>query len=177
MEKTDTGLPPWIKALITIAVLALLANGIFIWMSLSGRRDLVRRDYYQAGLEQDARLARRALAAAHSVVLEAEGGEWVVRASRLPGLPLDAPAPTGTQTSPAGATSLEGAACRVSFQRPEDGREDRIAELAWAGGTTTEGTWRGASAPLRKGLWNILIEWEREGKVFMEAAFPRSIGE
>jgi hypothetical protein len=181
-EKPPSGVPFWIKALAALAVLALLANGVFIWLSLKGRRDLVRQDYYQAGLEQDARLARRALAAAHSVELAAEGGEWVVRASRLPGIPAatgQAGAPPATEgvPSPEGAPSLEGAACRISFQRPEDGREDRAAELAWAGGTTTEGVWRGPAAQLRKGLWNILIEWERDGKVFMESAFPRTFGE
>ena len=41
---------------------ALVVNAAFVWIALSGRRDLVRKDYYAAGLEQDARLARRALA-------------------------------------------------------------------------------------------------------------------
>lgn len=179
MASRKEGLPPWILALIALAALGLLANGAFVWISLTGRRDLVRPDYYQAGLEQDARLARRALAAAHDVELTAEGGEWIVRASRrgdpASGSPEDqAPAAPGAAGNRA---SLEGAACRVTFQRPEDGRLDASAALAWAGGSEDDGTWRGPAAPLRKGRWDVLIEWERDGEVFMESAFPRFFGE
>jgi hypothetical protein len=165
------GIPPWILALIALAALGLLANGAFVWISLTGRRDLVRPDYYQAGLEQDARLARRSLAAAYDVELVAEGGEWIVRASRRTGLPSATPGDAGTRPS------LEGTACRVTFQRPEDGRLDASATLAFAGGSAERGTWRGPAEALRKGRWDVLIEWERDGEVFMESAFPRFFGE
>lgn len=171
MGSRQEGLPPWILALLALAALGLVANGAFVWISLTGRRDLVRPDYYQAGLEQDARLARRSLAAAHEVELAAEGGEWIVRASRRTDPPASATGHAGTPPS------LEGAACRVTFQRPEDGRLDAAAALAWAGGSAERGTWRGPAAPMRKGRWDVLIEWERDDEVFMESAFPRFFGE
>lgn len=160
MAEATRGLPLWIKALAAFAALALAANAAFVWASLSGRRDLVRQDYYAAGLEQDARLARRALAARHRVEL-ATGPSWSVAA-----------APLGTG---APAPGLEGSTCRVSFRRPEDGREDRAATLAWTGGTAGAHHWEGPGHPLRKGRWDALIEWERDGKVFMESALERSV--
>ncbi len=195
MASRKEGIPPWILALIALAVLGLLANGAFVWISLTGRRDLVRPDYYQAGLEQDARLARRALAAAHDVELSAEGGEWIVRASRRgdPGSASLRNPGTASPRDPASASpgdptpaanvvtgtrpSLDGATCRITFQRPEDGRLDASTTLAWAEGSADEGTWRGPAASLRNGRWDVLIEWERDGEVFMESAFPRFFGE
>lgn len=164
MDAGQTGIPGWIKALAAIAGLALIANGTFVWLSLSGHRDLVRKDYYQAGLEQDARLARRALAAGHRIDLTVDAGTWTVTAARL-------------DDGAAAWVSLEGAVCKASFSRPEDGREDRAAELAWIDGTARVGVWRGPASPLRNGHWDVLLEWERDGRVFMESAFARRIGD
>lgn len=160
MAEETRGLPPWIKALFAFAALAFAANAAFVWASLSGRRDLVRRDYYAAGLEQDARLARRALAARHHLELVA-GREWSVAAAP----------PVDGGSRPA----LEGADCRVSFRRPEDGREDRAATLAWTGGSAGAHRWAGPGHPLRRGRWDVLIEWERDGKVIMESALERFV--
>lgn len=156
----DTSKPPlWIKALAAMAILAFLANGIMIAYALGGRRDLVRADYYQAGLEQDARMARRALAAGHGIKLSLQGGAWSVEL-----------AGAAAQGDPAGWD------CRVRLQRPDDGREDRTAALGWRG-VTAEGSavWEGNGQPLRKGRYDVLIEWEKDGKVFMETAFARDV--
>lgn len=169
MGDREPGLPAWIKALIGLAVLVLVVNTAFVWVSLSGRRDLVRQDYYAAGLGQDARLARRALAASHRIELDLTNGAWSVSAARLPrvpdALPSDASAPP----------SLDSSRCRVSVRRPEDGREDRVLELAWSGGSEAAGTWRAEGPALRRGRWDVLVEWERDGEVFMESAFERFV--
>jgi hypothetical protein len=159
MAEETSKLPLWIKALAAMAVLAFLANGIMIAYALGGRRDLVRADYYQAGLEQDARMARRALAAGHGIRLDLRDGAWTVELT--------------------GATAQGdpyGWECRVRLQRPEDGREDRAASLGWRG-LSAEGAavWTGKGQPLRKGRYDVLIEWEKDGKVFMETAFPRFV--
>jgi hypothetical protein len=163
----EQGMPAWMKALIGVAALAFVVNIAFVWVSLSGRRDLVRKDYYAAGLEQDARLARRALAASHRIEVALAEGAWSVSAAR--------PSPVSGQLPPEGAAwpALEGARCRISLLRPEDGREDRALELAWSGGSEAAGSWKAAGPDLRRGRWDVLVEWERDGEVFMESAFER----
>jgi hypothetical protein len=170
MSEQPLGIPAWIKALAGLAGLVLIVNGAFVWISLSGRRDLVRKDYYQAGLEQDARLARRALAASHRVGLDLAAGRWRVSAARAP--QVSGTLPPETSAWP----DLEGSLCRVSLRRPEDGREDKSVELPWVGGTGESGAWEGPGPGLRRGRWEVLIEWERDGRVFMESAFERFEG-
>lgn len=177
MEDGQTGVPGWIKALAAVAGLALIANGAFVWLSLSGRRDLVRKDYYQAGLEQDARLARRALAAGYRIDLSLGAGSWTVTAARSDGNAAARNPGDSASRPPAPWVYLEGSLCKASFSRPEDGREDRVVELAWADGTDREGAWSGPASHLRSGHWDVLLEWERDGKVFMESAFSRRIGD
>lgn len=169
MADRKEGVPAWMKALGGLAVLVVVVNAAFVWVSLSDRRDLVRKDYYAAGLEQDARLARRALAASHRIELDLADGAWTVSAERLPQVPGE----LLSDTVP--PPSLESARCRVSVQRPEDGREDRSLELAWAGGSQEAGSWKAAGPDLRRGRWDVLVEWERDGEVFMESAFERFV--
>lgn len=180
MAEPEIGMPAWIKALIGLACLVFAANGAMVWMSLSGRRDLVRQDYYEAGLEQDARLARRSLAAAFDIEFNESDGAWKVTvAERTGGMPSGIPPAVGDGTRPRAASplpSLEGSRCRIRFQRPEDGRLDWTTELAWAGGSPGIAAWRGPATTLRKGHWDVLIEWERNGEVFMETAFPSVLG-
>jgi hypothetical protein len=156
-------LPPWIKALVGLAVLAALANGAMVWFSLNGHRDLVRSDYYQAGLEQDARMARRSLADGHGIRLTLKEGLWRV-----------------DMDGPEGAPPPAAWKCRISLQRPDDSREDRVVELRWQdapGAGRHAGAWQGVGVPLRKGRYDILIEWEKDGRIFMETAFPRYFDE
>lgn len=170
MDREAPGMPAWIKALLGLAALVLVANAAFVWVSLSGNRDLVRKDYYRAGLEQDARLSRRALAASHRIEVDLAGGAWRVRAARTP--QVSGELPPGSAAWPA----LEGARCRISLRRPEDGREDRELELTWTGGSREEGSWEAPGPALRRGRWDVLVEWERDGEVFMESAFERFLG-
>lgn len=167
MGSREEGLPLWIKALMGLAVLVLVVNVAFVWLSLSGRRDLVRKDYYAAGLEQDARLARRALAASHRIEVDLAEGAWRVSAARAP--QVSGQLPQDSSAWP----SLENSRCRISVRRPEDGREDRSLELGWSGGSLEAGTWEARGPDLRRGRWDVLVEWERDGKVFMESAFDR----
>lgn len=159
--KVTYGVPLWIKALGLLAILVAVANAAMVWFSLHGNRDLVRRDYYQAGLDQDGRIARRSQAAAFSVSLKLDGPEWTVTAA--PSSPASATGPT---------PALEGARCTVHLRRPDDGRLDRVVELSWS---PEQGAWRGPGFPLRRGHWDILVEWQRDGVVFMEHADARFI--
>ena len=152
---TVTELPNWIKALGGLILAAALANGAMVWFSLSGHRDLVRSDYYQAGLQQDARMARRALADGYRIELTAVPGGWSVRAEPAKG-------------------PVAGSTCRVRFIRPDDGRRDRTASLQWV---EDRGRWEGPSDPIGPGRWDILIEWDKDGKTIMESAFARDLHE
>lgn len=168
MAEEASVLPPWMKVLGTLVLTAFLANGAMVWLSLRGHRDLVRSDYYQAGLAQDARMARRALADSQGISLSTGAADWIVRVESR-----DSAAYEGSAA--AVAAGLPGSLCRVRFSRPDDGREDRSVELAWGGNGNS--SWQGPGVPLRAGQWDVLIEWEKDGKVFMESAFPRYVNE
>ena len=58
------GAPRWLLALAAMMLIMLVANGIMVWLSLRGHRDLVRPDYYDAGLDQDKTMARTDLSRA-----------------------------------------------------------------------------------------------------------------
>lgn len=180
--------------MVGLILAAALANAAMVWLSLQGRRDLVRSDYYQAGLEQDARLARRALADAHAASLSMDGGEWTVTANgtapgpettppqgQLPAAGNAGGIPPASRAAPSlpapglAADMLPGSVCRVRLSRPEDGRLDRVVDLAWVEGS--RGLWRGPGIGLKTGRWDVLVEWEKDGKVFMESAFPRYVHE
>lgn len=174
MADKNSGFPPWMKALGGLILAAALANGAMVWLSLRGERDLVRSDYYQAGLEQDARMARRARADGHRLVLAEVPEGWTVEAEALA-----SKTPGGTVAGD--IDPLAGSRCRIRFTRPDDGREDKVTELPWAGagpgGRLGKGIWLGPGPSLKAGHWDVLVEWERDGKVFMESPFNRYIHE
>jgi nitrogen fixation protein FixH len=154
----QTSRPPlWIKALAGLMALAFAANAAMVWMSQRGRRDLVRPDYYAAGLAEDARMARRAAAAGYRIALAPTAEGWRVEAAPVQGI------------SPA---AVAGTRCRVAFRRPEDDREDRILSLAWTGEESGAGRWEGTGARLKPGRYDVTVEWERDGETFMEKSFP-----
>lgn len=154
------GLPHSIKALAAIFILALAVNAAMVYMSQRGNRDLVRPDYYAAGLDEDARIARRAMAAAFNIAILPAGTTWSLVAT-----------PRGETP-----TALAGSRCRLDFRRPEDGRWDRSLDLAWGDNRDGEGPgggrWSGRDAEVRPGRYDVTATWDRDGESFMETTFP-----
>lgn len=146
------GFPAWGFALVALLALMLGANGSMVWLSSRGHRDLVRPDYYDAGLDQDGVMARNGLARdpAMEIGFRRGGAHWNVEAA---------------------SGRLGAATCRIELYRPEDGREDKVLEL----GLPQTGNARGAKtvwsvpAPaLRKGFWVAKLIWEENGKPILE---------
>jgi nitrogen fixation protein FixH len=152
-------MPGWLKGLAVTCLLAVAANAVLLWQALHVRRDLVRKDYYEAGLDQDGRMARTALAEAggmHTDFLR-DGDGLRVEAKRDGGF------------AGAGADPLKLRVCEVQFYRPDDGRED--AKLEFIREDAAEGSavrWRGPSPKLRRGLWRITLFWMDGARPIME---------
>lgn len=146
--------PWWIAALAAFLVLVAGANAALVWLSGRGHRDLVRPDYYEAGLAQDSLIARTAgqRAWTASVAWRREGADWI----------LEAPA------APAGF-----AGGNVRLYRPDDGRSDRQTRLE----PMPDGApgWRARFAGLKPGRWIATFAWEsgsgavREGTLVLDA--------
>lgn len=147
--------PVWLLALAGMMLIMLFANGIMVWLSLRGHRDLVRTDYYDAGLDQDATMARTALSGA-------------------PGMEIDFSRAASGWQAEATAETLKAATCRVWLYRPDNRAEDRILE--W--GTPIASleapgriVWKGPVPSLRRGHWEARLVWEVEGKAVMEKPY------
>lgn len=149
------GFPRWGFAMVAVLALMFGANGLMVWLSLRGHRDLVRADYYDAGLDQDAVIARNGLA-------------------RIPGMEVRLRRDAGFWRAEAGHPLLRSAVCKVELYRPDDGREDRTLEMGLpqpAAGVPGPHVWAVASPSLRKGLWMAKLVWEQDGKPIMEETF------
>lgn len=149
------GFPKWGFALVGVLILMFGANAYMVWLSLRGHRDLVRPDYYDAGLDQDGIIARTGLARAPGmeVLLSRDGDSW--RAE--------------TATGP-----LEGAVCRIRLYRPDDRRDDKELDLGVSrAAAESPGRihWSGIGPALRGGVWMANLVWERDGKPVMEESF------
>ncbi len=134
------GVPAWMIALGLFMLVVGVVNGVFIWLSSHGHRDLVRPDYYQAGLKQDSVIALSE--AVGSVSLRREGGDWLLE-------------------SAAGSAAATG--CRLRFYRPDDGRADREVKLEAAPAPAGRMAWRGPAESLRRGHWIVTAVWNRDG--------------
>jgi hypothetical protein len=146
------GAPRWLLALAAMMGLMLAANGIMVALSLRGHRDLVRPDYYDAGLDQDGTMARTGL-------------------SRSPGMEVFFHRDTAGWRAEAVSEALRPATCRVLLYRPDNGGEDRILE--WGASRSAPGDpgriyWKGPSPSLRRGHWEARLVWEVDGKPIME---------
>jgi nitrogen fixation protein FixH len=133
-------MPAWMIILVLFMGVVGIANGIFVWLSSHGHRDLVREDYYAAGLKQDGVIARNA--AAGSVSLRRDGSDWLLEAA---------------------PTAVSATGCRLRFYRPDDGRADRTVTMRRAAGAADRETWRGPAAEMRRGQWIVTAIWDREG--------------
>jgi hypothetical protein len=135
------GPPTWMIALGLFMVVVGLVNGVFVWLSSHGRRDLVRPDYYEAGLKQDSLIALSA--ASGPVTLRREGGDWLLETA-------------------AGSAPVTG--CRLRFYRPDDGRADREVHMRSAPAAAGREAWRGPAAAMRPGHWIVTAIWNRDGR-------------
>ena len=140
-----------------VALLALMlgANGLMVWLSSRGHRDLVRADYYDAGLDQDGVMARNGLA-------------------RVPGMEVAFHRDSKAWRAESGSALLRNAVCKVGLYRPDDGSEDKILDLGISQsviGSPDRNVWSGPSPSLRKGFWVARLVWERDGKPIMEESF------
>jgi hypothetical protein len=145
----------WLLALAGMMLIMFFANGIMVWLSMRGHRDLVRPDYYDAGLDQDAAMARTAL-------------------SRKPGMEVAFIRDASGWQAEATAETLKAATCRVMLYRPDNRGEDRILEwgtprpsLAAPG----RSIWKGPVPSLRRGHWEARLVWEVEGEAVMEKPY------
>jgi hypothetical protein len=147
------GLPVWMLALAALLLVMVGANGYMVWLSSHERHDLVRADYYDAGLQEDKTIALNAAShAAGHVVLRHTREGWEVETS---------------------ADAIDAATCRAYFYRPDDDRQDHMIELSRAnprgsGGPSTGALWRASGADLRRGKWNVKLVWERSGEPVSE---------
>jgi hypothetical protein len=149
------GFPAWGFALIAVLALMLGANGIMVWLSSRGHRDLVRADYYDAALDQDGVIARTGLA-------------------RLPGMAAELRREGRAWRAETPGGRLDGARCRIRLYRPDDGRDDRDVDLG-APRPSPDGPgrirWSGTGPALRPGYWTANVVWEENGKPVMEESF------
>jgi nitrogen fixation protein FixH len=146
-------MPGWIKALIGTVACVMAANAVLLWQALYVRRDLVRKDYYEAGLNQNVRMARRALADSLGlrVTFGRDSGGFRVEA-------------VGSGAV-AGGDPLSLPLCRAEFYRPDDGREDHAVDLARENGGAA---WSGPAPSLRHGHWRVTLLWMDGSKAVME---------
>ena len=139
-------MPLWIPALGLFMAIVAGANGVLVWLSSRGHRDLVREDYYEAGLHQDRAIALAE--AAGTISLRRDGDAWLLE-------------------NASGAAPATG--CRLRFYRPDDGRADREVRMERLPSAAGREAWRGPAPALRRGRWIVTAEWEREGAEVREA--------
>jgi hypothetical protein len=152
---SEAGFPKWLLALGAMMLLMLGANGVMVWLSTLGHRDLVRPDYYEAGLDQDGILARTGLSESQGVdvSLFRDEAEW---------------------RAEAGGEALRNATCKVRLYRPDNGRDDLVLELIAptpASDASARRVWKGPSPILRRGYWVARLVWEDAGRPVMEKSY------
>ena len=149
------GIPKWMLALGGLFFVMLIANACIIWLSSQGHRDLVRSDYYDAGLDQDKTIARTELGLTPGMDISfgIDSAGWQVASS---------------------SKILTTATCQIHFYRPDNGAEDKDLPMGLAAITSESPkrlVWKGAKVPLRQGYWVARLEWSENGKSLMEKSF------
>lgn len=149
------GLPGLVIAMGVLILLVAGANGLMVWLSSHGKHELVRSDYYDAGLDLNGSMVRTDLA-------------------RAPGMDLSFRHDGSFWRAETGSGLLQGTDCKARLYRPDNGAEDRVLDL---GGprASADGSgryiWSVAKPALRRGYWNVQLTWERAGKPVMEESF------
>ncbi|MBW8889421.1 MAG: FixH family protein [Fibrobacteres bacterium] len=136
---SSRGMPAWMIVLALFMVVVGIANGIFVWLS-NGRHDLVRDDYYAAGLKQDSVIALNS--GNTPVNFHREGADWKLE----------------NAAGPAPATG-----CRLRLYRPDDVSADREVRLQRVPAEAGREAWKVAAPALRRGRWIATVVWDRDG--------------
>ncbi len=147
--------PKSVIALGAMTLLMLGANGSMVWLSSRGHRDLVRPDYYDAGLDQDGIMARTNL-------------------SRLPGMEVTLLRDSSGWKVETGAAVLKKTKCNIRFYRPDNCEEDKTLDLGFSHSSLTDSSriiWKAASPSFRRGYWVAHLVWEEGAKSIMEKSF------
>ena len=163
-------MPGWMKILGITCLLAVLANGVMVWQALHTQHDLVRKDYYEAGLDQDGRIARTSLANSkdwHISFLKNEKG-FRVEAKR----DTSHSNTNNKNVLPTTIDPLSLRICQVQFYRPDNVKEDFKQEFFHQPDSSTAiSIWQGPSVKLRRGHWRITLLWIKDQSPLMEKTF------
>jgi hypothetical protein len=154
-DKAAQGLPGLVIAMGALIVLVAGANGLMVWLSSHGKHELVRGDYYDAGLDLDGRMARTELA-------------------REPGMDVRFRRDGAYWRAETGIGSLRGTDCKARLYRPDNEAEDRNLDLGGPRASAEDSgryIWSVPKPALRRGYWNVQLTWESEGKPVMEESF------
>jgi len=158
IENKTTKLPlPWYAiALATMMLMMFAANGALLWYSSHGKHDLVRSDYYDAGLIQDKTIARNKLSKTLGMEATLNRGKdfWTITSS---------------------AKSLRNTKCQIYLYRPENNQEDQVIEMQNSNQSESDTTlWKHPSFNLRKGQWIAKVVWEANKIPVMEKSYQLS---
>lgn len=149
---------PWYAIALSLMMLMMLgANGTLLWYSSHGTRDLVRNDYYDAGLLQDKTIARNTLAKS---------------------LGMEAPLTLGKDfwTIATGSKILKNTNCTIYLYRPENAKEDQVIEMQASHQSKSDSTiWKHSTLILRPGKWIAKIVWESNNQAVMEKSYQLSL--
>jgi hypothetical protein len=149
------GLPGLVIAMGALIVLVASANGVMVWLASHGKHELVRDDYYDAGLDLDGRMSRMETARAQGmdVSFRHDGAFW---------------------RAETGSGSLGGTECKARLYRPDNEAEDMDLHLSGPRASAEDSSryiWSVPRPALRRGHWEVHLTWERAGKPVMEESF------
>jgi hypothetical protein len=149
-------MPKIVIALSAFMLLVLSVNGYMVWLSAKGHRDLVRPDYYDAGLEQDKIIARNNL-------------------SQLNGMDLTFIQDSSGWKAEVGSDLLKNSQCKVHWYRPDNKKDDLQLDLGMAQVSLKNPNrffWKGKNPVLKRGEWIARLVWLENGKPIMEKSYP-----
>jgi len=155
--KVNIPLPWYAIALALIMLMMFGANGALLWYSLHGTHDLVRHDYYDAGLLQDKIIARNTLAKS---------------------LGMEAPLTLGKDfwTIATGSKILKNTNCNIYLYRPENEKEDQVIAMQTLNQSESDTTiWKHSALTLRSGKWIAKVVWESNKQAVMEKSYQLSL--
>jgi len=156
-------IPLWMLFLGFCAFVALSSGLGLVYISSHTQHDLVREDYYQAGLHLDQQKLREAEFDSLNIQLNlTEKNSSLVVETQEEGSP-----------DPALVTRLHSYTVKLFLQRPDDPSADRILALQIASNDIASNSlrWSVATPRLRKGRWNCRIVFEDQGQPKIENSF------
>jgi hypothetical protein len=154
-DMSASGMPGLAIAMGALIALVAVANGVMVWLASHGKHELVRGDYYDAGLDLDGSMMRMELA-------------------RAPGMDVSFRHDGAFFRAETGFGSLRGTECKARLYRPDNQAEDRDLDLAGPSVSPEDSgryIWSAPRPALRRGYWDVRLTWERAGKPVMEESF------